>query len=202
MIRFTADYSDRDELEALGAKWDFSYWKWCVKDRADYKKFRKWLGEDVVICSELYIVETQLPCPICGKKVSVAGVAFGEYSENYSTEIYGKGCINFLGSFERLSGELLNVLQRNFGVNKRFSEGYGYRYYTNGCRACGAPISDLYLYGEESPFKADTPEQASKLTFYEVPLTADKVLGGNAAWSANSDNIQKFSRFADFSRLK
>jgi len=202
MIRFTADYGDRDEIEALGAKWDFTHWKWCIPDNADYSKFKKWLGDKVVVCSELYIVETKMNCPFCGKPIRVAGVAFGEYYENYSTVKYGKDYLNFLGGFERLSGGALGILKRNFAVEKRYSEGFGYKYYTNGCRSCGGAIPDLYLYGESSPFKADTREQGANLIIYEVPITNEVLLGGNAAWSVSFENIRKFARFADFSRLK
>ncbi len=181
MIYFTADYSDRAELSALGATFDFTRWQWRVDDYADYKKFSRWLKGGLIIRGGLYFLVSEFPCPYCKKPAKAVAVATGAYTEG-DGKLYGSDCLNILYGFEKLPAAVLKFMSHKFGVRKFYSEVYGYSYYTNGCRRCGKPFVDWYLFDEQSSpfFITDTAE---KLKMYFAPCAHDLCIDGRVKWS-------------------
>ena len=176
MLYFTAPYEDRDELLKLGAKWEFSKWRWCIEDRKDYAKFSKWL-DGALVFDELYILSAQVFCPNCGGKTKVAALAVGEYGENFEPKIYGAGELNILYGFENISGGLAEYIKANFPVKRRFYQPHGYKYLVNGCKRCDKIISDDSLFCEESsPFFINSVKKADNLKIVKVKLDGDGVL--------------------------
>lgn len=202
MIYFSADYGDRDKLLRLGAEWDFSSWKWRVP-AADAAKFSQWINGDIIALDSLYIAEGVAVCPECGALVKVAVPAFNKYTELVSLKTYGEEEYNFLYGLENIDGKIADVLRANFPVKKRYVEGYGYRYLTNGCPACDTPFPDAYLFGDESsPFCADVPEKAAALKFYKLYGGRDTALCGRVGRSCNKKLIEENSRFSGAEQLK
>lgn len=183
MLYFAAPYEDRDEILKLGAKWEFSKWRWCIEDCEDYAKFSKWL-DGPLISDELYILSAEINCPHCGGRTKVAALAVGGYTENFGRREYGKGALNILYGFENISGGLAKYLKENFPVKKRFFEPYGYKYLINGCVKCDKIISDDSLFCEESsPFFINSEQKANKLKIVKVSLYGDVALNARVRLS-------------------
>lgn len=185
MIYFAAPYEDRDEILRLGAKWEFSNWRWCVEDRENYAKFSKWL-EGSMISDELFILGAEVGCPDCGKKTEVAALAVGKYTENFENKVYGENELNILYGFENISGGLAEYLVKNFPVKKRFYEPYGYKYLVNGCKKCDKIISDESLFCEEnSPFFINSEKKVNNLKIVKVNFEGDVALNAKIKLSFN-----------------
>lgn len=194
MIYFSADYGDRDSLLRLGAEWDFDFWRWRIPTE-DAGRFSKWLGRGIIALDKLFIAEGVALCPVCGKRVRVAAPAVGRYMQDFAGKVYGDNEYRFISGLENIDGGIADILRRNFPVRKRYVEGYGYRYLSNGCPSCDAPFSDAYLSGENSPFCADTPEKAAALIFYRIYEDRDTVIGGVAGRACERSLIEKYARF-------
>ena len=184
MIYFTADYSDREELLSLGATFDFARWQWRVESYADYKKFARFLKGKIITRGKIRFLQADFNCPFCGKPASAYAMCIGAYTENFSSQLYGAGEINILYGFEKLSGELAELVAEKFGIKKVFSPVDGYKYLSNSCKHCEKPFVDWYFFDEpDSPFFLDTPEKAAKLKVYAYEPTGDTCLDGTVKWS-------------------
>lgn len=183
MLYFTAPYGDRREISDLGGEWDFTKWKWLVKERKDYKKFSKWL-DGGLITDEIYVLGAKAVCPHCGKQAKVAAVAIGGYSEEYGEDVYGADSINILNGFEYISGGLAEYVKKNFPVKKRFFAPYGYKYLVNGCPHCDGIIPDDSLFGEEnSPFFINSEQKVNNLDVRKADYPFDVALKAKVALS-------------------
>lgn len=194
MIYFTADYADRQELLSLGAKWDFTRWAWRADFFSEYEKFSRWIDGNI-IASEVYAVKAETRCPACGKRAKVAAVAFGEYREDFLPKVYGAGQISFLNGLEGVGGELAQVLKSRFGVIKRYAEGYGYKYLSNGCNRCGLLFPEETLFGEGAPFGLSSQSGGAELEFYPVGDGADIALRGSVIRAYDTDFIRARALF-------
>ena len=183
MLYFVAPYEDREKVARLGAKWEFSKWRWCVERRENYAKFSKWLDGSLV-SDELFILSAEVVCPFCGAKTSVAALAVGSYTEDFESKVYGEDELNILYGFENISGGLAQYLTENFPVKKRFYEPYGYKYLVNGCGKCDEIISDNSLFCEESsPFFINSEIKGDNLKIVRVRLDGDVVLNSKVRLS-------------------
>lgn len=54
-------YEDKDEVKALGARWNPELKKWYVENKKNYPKFMKWILGDkeqaYILCDYFYVVE-------------------------------------------------------------------------------------------------------------------------------------------------
>lgn len=181
MLYFRADYDEREAILNAGAKWEFRKFAWVVEERADYKKFSKWVKAKTFTDAPMFI-EAGMDCPYCGKPVKAVAIACGEYFED--GEVYGAGCVNIMSGIEHAGAEIGAWLRSNYSVRKRYFPAYGYKYLSNGCEKCGGILSDDYLFDrEESPFYADCEDKAGKLIIKKVRLGYDIPLGGFVKWS-------------------
>lgn len=184
MIYFTAEYEDAKELLSLGAAFDFSRWQWRVENYADYAKFSKFLGGNIITRAPIRILRAGFKCPYCGRRSQAYAVCTGAYTQDFGSTLYGAGEVNILYGFEKVKGELREILKGEFGLKKRYSEPDGYDYLLNGCNGCGKPFPNEYLFGEtDSPFFIDTPEKCEKLKVYVWNHEGDVCLGGMIKWS-------------------
>ena len=191
MIYFTAPYEDREKLIKLGAKWDFSRWRWCVEDRKDYAEFSKWLDGSLV-SDELFILSSKVECPHCGEKTKVIALAVGKYSENFENKLYGADELNILYGFENISGRLLEYLTKNFPLKKRYYKPYGYKYLINGCAKCDGVISDESLFCEESsPFFINSEQKVNNLSIIKVRFDGDLALNARVRLSFKRELFEK-----------
>ena len=190
MLYFAAPYEDRDKILELGAKWEFSKWRWCIENSGDYAKFSKWL-DGSLISDELYILSAEIECPHCGGRCKVAALAVGSYAENFGRREYGEGALNILYGFENISGGLAKYLKENFSVKKRFSEPHGYKYLINGCGRCDNIISDDSLFCEDSsPFFVNSEQKADKLKILKVSLDGDVALNARVRLSFDKSTFK------------
>ena len=193
MLYFTAPYEDREKLLKLGAKWEFSKWRWCVENRENYFKFSKWLDGSLVF-DELFILSAKTACPHCGEKTMVAALAVGAYTEKFEPKVYGEGELNIIYGFENISGGLSEYLQENFPVKKRFFEPYGYKYLLNGCKKCDNLISDDSLYCEDtSPFFINSEKKANNLKIVKVLLDSDGILNARVRLAFGRDMFKNLN---------
>lgn len=187
MIYFFADYSEREELLNMGAKWDFGRFMWYVEDFNDYKKFEKWIIGKVV-SDELYILEIDDTCPFCGAKVKLLGLGCGEYTENLLPIKFGKNHVNLFYGLEHIPVQLEEFLRTKYKIKNRFSVAYGFEYPLNGCDNCGEVFVDSYLFDElESPFLIDSRQKAEKVKLNKIELGEDLAMGGLVCWSIGNN---------------
>lgn len=139
MLGFVAEYEEREELIALGAKWDFFSWQWKI-ERKDYPAFSKWLRGGV-ISNELYFLEKSVVCADCGKKFRCVAVGVGAYIEDGISPVYGENGVNVFAGLDLFEGDVLKKLVKDYGLKKRFFAPYGFSRLLNACRACGKIIA-------------------------------------------------------------
>lgn len=194
MLYFTAPYEDRKELLKLGAKWEFSKWRWFVEKREDYCRFSKWL-DGSLISDELFILSAVIDCPHCGEETAVAALAVGSFTENFGQKIYGEGELNILYGFENITGGLATYFVEKFPLKMRFFEPYGYAYLVNGCAKCDNIISDDSLFCEESsPFFVSSLQKAQSIKTVKVRLCGDVALNAKVRLSFDRNLFKNLSQ--------
>lgn len=182
-VLLNVPYAEKEEVKALGAKWDSNLKKWYAI--RDYPKFRKWIGikedrEMVSVYSDyIYIVEGMIECYKCHKMTPVIGFSFYHYWEididlNLCDECFHeKSYTVIIGRLNPMPPELLTLVQKLFHFKKysRMEAGY---LWGNYCEHCKSFQRDLFVFeGQHSPFVKGNEEN---LKIYPVKLKYDFVI--------------------------
>lgn len=151
----------KDEVKALGTKYDPELKKWYVPDSLDYFKFKKWFNnkDANIVCNNLYLIETKVLCWRCGKQINIVCLA----SDEFYTEFYGQPeeCVTRLILFQYLMympnylEKFLSSCNLNYRFSNRFYDVYkGLNngcYLCNICESCGVIQGDFFLHQLDKP---------------------------------------------------
>lgn len=181
-LLLNVSYLEKEKAKALGAKWDNQLKKWYVEDYRHYPDFYEWIEpkekiDKEIICKSIFIVETNRKCCKCKKDTPVIGFGmknFANIEDTFSIFHDFKEDLRLVAFFEPMPKSLLQYVKENYNFKKRYSQTVKDKYYSNGCKHCGALQGYFYLFEEySSPFEVDT---ARELSIYEFPLKYDIVV--------------------------
>lgn len=213
-------YAEKDEVKALGAKWNAKVKKWYIETYRDkYTKFAKWILRDtdeVFIAFEyIYIIEGEQKCWKCHKKTKVIGLGISEYINIYGEldrpqfyDSFESGDDNelhlaWVDKEEDIPPKLLKYLKEKYSVKTGYSNTLEARCFANHCDCCGALQGNYFLFDEStSPLSADREgkrliNSMSKLKIYGIPIDNDLQLNWNLSFSENDYAYFKYSQFEE-----
>ena len=201
-ILLNVPINEKEEVKALGAKWDNEIKKWYVTDKNEYYKFQKWFSKpynDFVIIDHLYIITSTQPCFKCGKQTTVVSLAADTYitfkGEQY--ELYDEE-INFIKLHEIESESLLQYLNQNYKFYKDYSYTTKTHYLANHCDCCGVLQGNWFLYSEpDSPFFMTSEQKAKALSVFKFDLPYDIDISANVCWGAGDYMIKEFCKIQE-----
>ena len=172
MLYLKADYSDREKLSTLGAKWNFEKWAWEIP-RERYADFSPWLNGKTIVTGALYIASGRIQCPYCGKHAKPAILLLGDYIKDgvlYSDP----RILSAVSDFTRLPNRLTKLLFENFSIGKGFDLNISRTRVANFCPSCKELFHDRYLFEEAgAPFNFSN---GKKRTLYTVFREGDALL--------------------------
>lgn len=211
-------YEEKDQVKALGAKWNPTLKKWYVPCRADYGKFEKWIWtEDIIaiVYGHLYIVEGPYKCWACREITPV--IVFGLNNYEYIDDLFDgmdvfcrseqyANCpprhIHLVPDLSNLTPKFLNYLQGHTNYRKVRNSNI----MANHCCHCGTVLEHyLLLERFNSPFFINSEEDAKKLTLYRADFKYDfptTVSSGiiSASWASEDKLIKPYARHVCLSR--
>ena len=203
-------YEEKDEVKALGAKWNPQLKKWYVEHRKDYRKFIKWIlgnkDQVYILCDCFYIVEGLHICFKCGNPTKVIGYGIKKHFIVCNPELYMEEDvwrfeddeIHIASHIDPLPKELLNYLKDKYGYYVSYSKTIQSSYLANHCVHCKVIQGDFYLFGEaDSPFFVNSEEQAGKLKLYRIPLKNDIIVTADIGWGSEDWMIEAFAQSTD-----
>ena len=204
------DYSEKNEVKALGARWNPELKKWCVEKRNDYPKFKKYILREsdaaTVACDFFYIIEGIHECFKCGKETMVIGFGLENYFQIYKNEVnndrdgfdYCSGIINIASGLKPLTPELLVYLKERYNYYLGYSKTTQSNYYSNHCKHCNVLQGDFYLFQEvDSPFFIDSIEKAMQLTLNKIHIKTDLILEADIGYGSEDHLIKEYGKIND-----
>lgn len=205
MLYIDVPFQEKDEVKALGAKWNPSRKSWYVEDYNDYLKFKKWIpktknGRAAVICDYFYVVSGRKICKHCGNygTVVVIGIKntvwIEKDNEDGGSEVYDFGVL-FINSLRLFPKNVVEFMEKYFCVRFYTSGKYNNQFFRNVCKKCGKiyPMKDL-LESWDSPFEIYDYSYAEKLKLYKFYLKEDIVVYGlEKLWNSSMDLIEEYA---------
>lgn len=166
MLRFTADYADRDEISSLGAKFNFGFWQWEVENAADYAKFSRWLKGNLIITRGAKIAAGNCKCPYCGSRTTAAALLCTGYIKDFGSEVFSDDGFFLLSALKFVPEDIM-LLFRNF---KTVSLGK-----KANCAKCGNPFPPDIVLNSKSVRVYNIPSESffniSAQISTEIPST-------------------------------
>lgn len=196
-ILLNVPFNEKDEVKALGAKWDNEIKKWYATDENEYYKFQRWFSKpynDFVVLDHLYVIASTQPCFKCGKPTTVVSLAADKYItfDGEQFNIFDDD-INFIELHEINSQSLLEYLEKNYKFYKDHSYTTKTDYLANHCDWCGVLQGNYYLYSEpESPFYMSSEQKAKLLNVYKINLPYDIDISATVGWCSGDYMIKEF----------
>lgn len=177
MLYLDVDFSEKDAVKQIGAKWAPNIGKWYVKKREDYPIFANWIVRrgNIILCDKIYLLQADYQCFHCDESTKVICIGFKEgfvMSEDESTGdihmLHLENKFFITPSIDPLPRELNQII-------KDYSYHYGYdedmSAYRNYCMRCGMPHDERLLFSSISgPFPGKSIE---KKIIEEFPLYTD-----------------------------
>ncbi|WP_132093121.1 DUF5710 domain-containing protein [Caulobacter sp. BK020] len=156
-------YAERNQAEALGARWEPSRRCWYVPDGMDLLPFRRWFPEQDpgvpglnLRSLETYVVTAPHRCWRCEKDTVVAGFLMAPGFEDFSVwedDPDGQGHWGggegwrFAFHIDTLPSSIAaQAIMRTPRYRRAFSQATRSAYWANHCSECEAPQSDLQLF--------------------------------------------------------
>ncbi|SFK38056.1 DUF5710 domain-containing protein [Caulobacter sp. UNC279MFTsu5.1] len=156
-------YADKDQAEALGARWEPSRRCWYVPDGLDLQPFRRWFPEPDsgvpglnLRSLEAYVVTAPRRCWRCEQITIVAGFLMAPGFEDFSVwedDLDGQGrwgggegwCFAFY--IDVLPSPIAaQAIMHAPRYRRVFSKTTQSSYWANHCSACGALQGDFHLF--------------------------------------------------------
>ena len=198
MLYLHVPYEDKDEVKKLHARWDPAKKLWYATTPKDYYKFRKWISDKTILRNRLYILDKAMTCWKCKQTAEVyaIGIPDGNIINLYPNESdsrLSKTGLQIVAPSVGIHVNLMNLLNKNFGLDIRYSKTVKQKYFTNICQNCGATIGDYFVFAQdfEAPFSliniSDEYENWS-CDAYEVDLRNDYESNVEFTISSNLDN--------------
>lgn len=204
MLLLDVQYSEKDEVKALGAKWNPALKKWYVKDRYDYYKFAKWIMPygNIIVCNNLYVIEGHQQCFKCKQQTRVIGYGLESFLDlDYDGEDieyeWNNEEIRITEIFENDTAALepiLSYLQEHYNYKKRYSQTTKQALFNNCCDKCDMLQGRFYIFHEvDSPFFITSIDMAKELNLYKIPLQYDIIIHANPTYSSNDHLIKEYA---------
>lgn len=147
-------YHEKEQVKALGDKWDKQEKKWFIPDGIEKKPFVRWMLMDSVnVRAERFcLAESFDICWKC-KQASPVFSFFLPACETLDWDEYGKYWQNEFGimlcNIRFLKEDVYQMMAHIHPQYKAdFSNTVEYPYYMNHCAHCGAKLGDFYLHDE------------------------------------------------------
>ncbi len=214
-------YEEKDEIKALGGKWDLKVKKWYVETSYDkYIKFSKWLlrdDEEAYIATEyIFLIEAEQKCWKCDKLTKVVALGIGEYVYIYGgvdspefdivqdyVDIGEELHIAWVDKEEQIPLKLLKYLKKKYSVKTTFSKTLNEYCFANHCDFCGALQGNWFLFNEmNSPFsvygsESEIIEKIGRLKIKAIPIDDDLHLHWNIYHSSEDNIYLKYGKFEE-----
>lgn len=204
-IFFAAPFSDKEEVKALGAKWNPAIKKWSYYGRHDnFIKFAKWImgdNSEIIIATDyIYILDAKKKCYRCGNETKVVALGVADHiklSKEVADDVYidleyGDEDISLVSGLnpKEIPPKILEHLEANYSVRLGKSAQRG-ECYANHCDHCGAIQGDNYiLYETNATFSTDffgekLKERMSEIKVFRIPIGDDIALNWSLIRSSN-----------------
>jgi Domain of unknown function (DUF5710) len=164
-------FDEKNQVKALGGRWDAKKRKWFVPEGKDITPFKRWIPHyphefNLRAIAPFYVVESHDTCWKCGKTTRVITFASHGVEEN------GEKLKEFVKFHyvAHLPARLEDFVERNYPEYFRdYSKTTESFYFMNHCRNCGASWGDFFLHDEpEGAFFPTEREAAKKIKLIEL----------------------------------
>ncbi|WP_163056745.1 DUF5710 domain-containing protein [Acidithiobacillus ferrooxidans] len=169
-------YREKEQVKALGAKWDRQENKWYIPDGISEEPFTRWLLVNTInVRSKMYcLAKSHEICWKCGHDSPVFSF-FLPVGEVTNWDEHGEYWNTFpcamLCNVRYLPDNITSIIRHALPQYRiDFSKTVGYPYYMNHCVKCGARSGDFFLHGElGSAFNPNecNPDEISFLDLHE-----------------------------------
>lgn len=224
MFYFNVPYSEKEEVKALGARWNPKVKKWYItSSKENYIKFAKWImadvGRAIIATDYIYIIEGVNNCWKCGCPQTVVGIGVGKHYnlyedstgqvqiepswefEEYGDEIH----VGWSGDASDFPPKLFRYLTENYSVKYCYSYTRGDSAFANYCKECKSLQGNWYLFNEPgSPLSSCVSgnwliERMKKIKIYGIPIRDD--LQMDAFETGFCENDYAYLRYGQFEEL-
>lgn len=206
-LLLNVNYTEKEAVKAIGARWNPELKKWYVEKKIDYPKFKKWILQEsdtaTIVCDFFYIIEGKQKCFKCGKETKVVGFGLENYFQMYCDDVYNvqdgfdyfSGEINIASELKPLSPELLAYLKVKYNFYFGYSKTTQSYYYSNHCKHCNVLQGNFYLFQEvDSPFFIDSIEKAKNLKLHKIFIKNDLILDVDIGYGSEDHLIKEYGK--------
>jgi hypothetical protein len=157
-------FPEKDQVKALGARWDRDARSWYVPAGVDLEPFADWLAllpfEDDPV---LAVIGLPQPCWKCGEDtMAVVACKDGEH-----LVFAHSGVLQVIAS--QLSAQQLAEIGAG-QLRPRFSRTLGRSSWSNGCLICGALLGGFPLYEDFVECQSDSELELPMIASAKIPL--------------------------------
>ena len=203
MLLLKVPFHEKEEVKALGGRWNPQLKSWYAPNRIEYPRFAKWFLHNKasgILCEHLYLVLGVHTCFKCGMPTRVMGFGLGHYYEISIHEAedgkdtyrfnYFKDEVTIVGDFEPLSSIFLQYLRDNYGFYLDYSKTTKTRYLVNHCQKCNSIQGYYFVFQEvKSPFFINSIEKAKALQLIKIPIEYDIIFESSIGWATYNNLI-------------
>lgn len=168
-LLLNVSFAEKEQVKALGARWNPRLRKWYVPEDLDISAFGRWVPDEpdeTFAYAPLYLVKSIGSCWKCGGGAEVYCLASqGFEAEGYFHEDY----FVTYGSLETVPDALrAHFMSHCSSYHEDYSRTAGGRYCMNHC-SCGAKLGDFFLHEEPGgAFFPTSSSAARKISLVEL----------------------------------
>lgn len=212
-VELAVPFREKEDAEALGARWDATTRTWYVPAGVDPTPFGKWIPEvavepNLIAREPFYLVWSTQQCWRCGESTRVLMVGVTRFrdlaseadleeqtGQPYDFEREGgweaipQGALWILSHVSFWPAPIVKAIR---SVAPRYrqdvSKAYG-RYYMNHCGHCDAHLGDYFLADQPgAPFFPTTEEAAGAITVTELDVRGEIAVSADVAYNSAVDD--------------
>lgn len=198
-------FEEKDQVKALGAKWDQQRRSWFVPEGVDLEPFARWF--EVEEDREFYIVVARRRCWDCGKRTTVValGIPYGDHFRDMADTRGGDPAlrdgaphiIDSLGLIPRLGAmprELRNHLDLKYAYRLMRSKTTGVAELNNCCDHCGALQGEHFDFHEPGgAFFPFAESDLDDLEFFRTHTTG-RIVGSLNGCNSLDNSLYRLAR--------
>jgi hypothetical protein len=181
-------YHEKEQVKALGGKWDWRENKWFIPDGISERLFARWLLISTVnVRAKMFcLAKSYGTCWKCGQTGPVFSFFLPVCEDlrwDEEGEYWGNDSTAMLCNIRFLSENIIELIAHAFPQYKiDFSNTVGYPYFMNHCVYCGAKLGDFFLHGELGASFNPDEYNSDVISFLDIhePFQA------NAQWHGSS----------------
>lgn len=183
-IILDVNYSDKDRVKLLGAKWDPEYKTWYIPDKVKIAQFEEWLPGATIVKSPFQIIQNTKHCWRCAKEIEVIAInAYNIITRDYDDNDKPYWSIaDFAATFSYVSylpKHISDLICSSYPTFKyTYSKTLSGHYWSNTCKYCGSLQGDWFNHNEPDGVFLDLHKVHQKpiykkITFpYDYPICA------------------------------